>query len=1083
MSATIPPDRSDLQNLWKEAISAFEESSKTRLNDAKFAGMIGHDVSIDKIEAALAAYGTDLKDFRKKGQTVRRAFKPFLKVLNTIVDPVGEVVSFVGVPGGKLIFVAAIDGVSQVYDHLTDVLEQIQDVFSRLQILSDANAITPALRKLYVQTLSQVLVILGFYIKYSDAVRRESKWLNGLKVWSTRGRDLVSSAAENTDIQDAVTKLDKLGSRIQQATATETMASSAKTLRNTYTIMETQVTDGPPEMRQEHAWLAAPDPNKNQDERRKQGSGLPDYGQWLIDLPEFQKWLANPTGFFWVSANAGVGKSVLFSRVVDYLRENQFNSGAAFAFFYFDYRDEAKQNYQKFLASIVQSFGETSTSCQVLLRSLEKRSPNASESELESLLQSMLNTPGAKFLAIDAIDECWETERAKSLLPLLQKLSNAQSSGRGTVQIFVTSRPEPDIEEALWALDGTDRVATDRVSLGEREEHLTHLKDVIHAELKSNRFKGLGWSESFIKDVEYELFNRSDSMFLWVEIQLQQLMKCSENDARRILPKLPRGLEGTYARILETVDENRQRTVRAVLECIISAARPLSEKEIGEIFLFDLDSIYEQPSCLPIGNTDIALENLKEPLSDAKDFVNIFKLLPSGLLRHGAHDEVSFIHFTVQEYLLSRPSSSSRHPSQSSDGMHAIFGTSREKAHATASLISLSALDDKNRKSLPSIGKYGDESWFIHARAAMSEHSSIAPALANFLHPESTSFNNWAVRRYSALLKAPSPPHRWHEALHSKDIEPVGQDHPIHWAVRIGSLSDVRRLLSLGGFPGNGDPGTDIRNVHDIVGWTPLCYAACIGDMPILDILLDGNDSWALQAVGPKHENLTIIHLLLPKTRWSEAPGSTENMLGSGGFTDHCVDLLVWPAIHDWSETSACVDAIQKLLTVAPSPTDILSSHDSTGQTPLGQVMGGRFCQSSHELEIVRILMDHGAIPEPKMSFFLMPYACQTSDASIITTFANKYGADLINGRTLRRAIREESVECVQALLDLHVDPNTSEYAGKGALEYALEYHRPWNSIIEEAPPGYKPNAKQLQIYELLKQHGAELGHVSGVSS
>ncbi|KAF8305382.1 hypothetical protein DL93DRAFT_357571 [Clavulina sp. PMI_390] len=1087
MSAMMPlhqETEDELRRIWKNAISAFEESSKTKLTDRKLVEMLGNSASMHDIETTLAAYGTDLKNFRKKGQSVRRAFKPFLEVLRAIAEPVGELLSLVGVPGGKVIFLAvanllkAIDGVSQVYDNLTDVLEQIQDVFSRLQILSDADAITPALGKLYVQTLSQVLVILGSYIRYSNVVRLESRWLTRLKVWSTRSRDLMTSAAKDMDIQNAIAKLEKLGNRIQQTTTTETMVSTTKNLRNGEMLKEEQ------EKRRERAWLAAPDPNKNQEERRKQGSTVRDHGQWLLDLPQFQKWLVDPVGLFWVSASAGVGKSVLFSRVVDYLKQKQSTSPAALAFFYFDYRDEAKQNYQKFLASIVQSFGETSMSCRELLRSSQKAAPNASESELENLLQSMLKTPGVKFLAIDAVDECWERERVRSLLPFLQNLARDRPSRAGSLHIFITSRPEPDIEEALWGSDGTERVATDRLRLGERKEHLIALKTFIHAELQTQQFKGLGWSERFIREVEDELLNKSDSMFLWVQLQLEQLNKCSENDARRALPKLPRTLKETYARILGTVDENRQITVRVVLECIISATRPLSEREIGDIFLFDLDLIYQQPSCLTLGHNNP--DSLDETSKDLRNTMNIFKLLPSSLIRRGAHDEISFIHFTVQEYLLSNPTSSIPNAeSQASNGALAAFGTSREKAHATALIVSLSALDNDNRKKLQSIGKYSDESWFIHARSAMPEYSSIAPALAHFLYPKSNSFTNWAIRRYPTLLKPFTWPYHWSEPVHRDEIKPVGQDQPIHWAVRIGSPSDLKRLLSLDAE--NEDLGTDIRNAHDTIGWTPLCYAASIGDTTILDILLEGNESWMVQRVGPKFENLTIIHLLLPKLRWNDSPGITENALGSGGFTDSFIDLIIWPASHDWSGTPNCVKGLRKLLTAAPDPKGLLATRDSARQSPLRQVLRRGKCQSIQEIEIVGMLLGFGAPRERSIARFLTYYACYHSDASFITKFADDYGIDMNTGAPLRLAVLKETVECVQALLDLNVSTNLCDKDGKGPLDHALEYHgSEWDfdtdRAYKRAIRDHKPSANQQLIYDLLKQHGAELHQVSGDS-
>ncbi|KAF8310326.1 hypothetical protein DL93DRAFT_2230412 [Clavulina sp. PMI_390] len=517
MSTVIPPlSQHELQGIWKEAITTFEESSGTKLNDTRLAEQLGNDASVDRIEAVLVAYGTDLKDFRKKGQSVRRALKPLLKGLKVIADPMGEIVSFVGVPAGKAIFVAvasllkAIDGVSQVYDHLTEVLNQMGDIFSRLQILSVADAITPALRKLYVEALSQVLVILGFSIKYSNAARIDATWTSRLKVWFTRGRDLISAATGNKEVEDAVAKLKNIENRIRETTATEGLAYAVKS-DNKMTIMQTKQDE-----ESVKAWISAPDPNKNQEERVKQALAVPHHGQWLLDLPEFKEWLNTPNGFFWVSANAGVGKSVLFSWVVDYLKASQSSSSTALAFFYFDYRDAAKQSHQKFLASIVSSLASTSQSCERLLQSFEKTTPNASERDLESLLESMLNTPETKFLAIDAIDECWKREREQSLLPWLQALSKERPSGSGRLHIFVTSRSEPDIKEVLWVpISGTSRLATHRLKLGKRQEHLDTLKQFINAELERSEFKDVGWTKSFKKKVAAELYTKSGSMYVF----------------------------------------------------------------------------------------------------------------------------------------------------------------------------------------------------------------------------------------------------------------------------------------------------------------------------------------------------------------------------------------------------------------------------------------------------------------------------------------------------------------------------------------------------------------------------------------
>ncbi|KAF8305396.1 hypothetical protein DL93DRAFT_2182876 [Clavulina sp. PMI_390] len=172
-----------------------------------------------------------------------------------------------------------------------------------------------------------------------------------------------------------------------------------------------------------------------------------------------------------------------------------------------------------------------------------------------------------------------------------------------------------------------------------------------------------------------------------------------------------------------------------------------------------------------------------------------------------------------------------------------------------------------------------------------------------------------------------------------------------------------------------------------------------------------------------------------------------------------------------------------------PNPRDILFTQDSTGKTLLKQLLDDGSSNWDQKFRNARLLIDHGASPEPGLLELATHYAIKHSDAAIINTFANQYGLEYDPGFALHVSVEEESIECVQTLLDLHIDLNICNKDGKGPLDCALEYHgqESWQSKDNDeyirAVQNYKPSNKQRRIYELLEQHGAKLHHVSGDSN
>ncbi|KAF8305634.1 hypothetical protein DL93DRAFT_2089390, partial [Clavulina sp. PMI_390] len=300
----------------------------------------------------------------------------------------------------------------------------------------------------------------------------------------------------------------------------------------------------------------------------------------------------------------------------------------------------------------------------------------------------------------------------------------------GSLRIFATSRPLPDIERALWR--SHNKTATHRLQLGEQPDHQTTLRSYVHLKLHGKDFEDSDWSPSFKEGVASTLFNKSQSMFLWVKLQVKRLEGSTQTEASEILLDLPVDVAATYTRILSEVDKQRQYTVRAVLECIIAAnfdGHSLSPLQIQEILRFNLRPTQNRPKSLFVG-LDHQKAGAQATLPERN--VDISKYLPSALLHLKENGGIQFIHFTVQEYLLSPP--------QSEDDPRHHFGTSLKDATSTYLLVLLSALDTMNAGSVPALTRYADQSWYIHTPSALAQDASTN-ALEHFLNPNSQSFH------------------------------------------------------------------------------------------------------------------------------------------------------------------------------------------------------------------------------------------------------------------------------------------------------------------------------------------------------
>lgn len=167
-------------------------------------------------------------------------------------------------------------------------------------------------------------------------------------------------------------------------------------------------------------------------------SGIPGAGDYPYSLP-----LLN------TAPNAPLGKTVLFSSIVDYLC-NEYEchlTDKAVTFFYCKYNDSSRNQYSQLAKSlIVQLLGSNANCLDYLydkvLESGEFR--GQTKQKYEEIILSMIQCYKKVWIGIDGLDECEQSER-KDILSLIHNLI-APTENKSDVKVFLASRAERDIE-------------------------------------------------------------------------------------------------------------------------------------------------------------------------------------------------------------------------------------------------------------------------------------------------------------------------------------------------------------------------------------------------------------------------------------------------------------------------------------------------------------------------------------------------------------------------------------------------------------------------------------------------------------
>ncbi|KAF2187577.1 hypothetical protein K469DRAFT_517615, partial [Zopfia rhizophila CBS 207.26] len=157
-------------------------------------------------------------------------------------------------------------------------------------------------------------------------------------------------------------------------------------------------------------WLSPVDPCENHETAIS--SHQPGTCSWIFKSEEFEKWHHRENSFLWISGFAGVGKTVLFSNVVEYVKQTDVDTGVAY--FYCDFTQSECQDPRNIIGSLVAQLCSQFPYPQDLTIAYKaSQSPGRkSRPRWDTLRYTLREFSKSRkvLLLIDALDECEKRE-------------------------------------------------------------------------------------------------------------------------------------------------------------------------------------------------------------------------------------------------------------------------------------------------------------------------------------------------------------------------------------------------------------------------------------------------------------------------------------------------------------------------------------------------------------------------------------------------------------------------------------------------------------------------------------------------
>ncbi|QRD81692.1 ankyrin repeat protein [Aspergillus flavus] len=698
---------------------------------------------------------------------------------------------------------------------------------------------------------------------------------------------------------------------------------------------------------------------------------------WILEDPRFLDWSGEgpSSQALCCFGNPGAGKTIISSVVIDSIRgQITTDSTIGLAYLYGDYRDHKVQTTENILGAIVKQLLVFLSEIPQALLELYQREAKQEAPLSKVSAQTFLDVACEQFSKVYiCIDAVDELKDQRTLLECLQ--------GRSSMQLFITGRPH--IRQTVQKY------------LKQRQEipieaHEGDIRRFIDREIGGpNDIEPDAMDEKLRLDIQSKVLASAKGIFLLPVLQVHAVLQAATMRRREeALKTLPSSLSGAFSGTVARIEQQpiaHSAKAKTIIAWVHLAERPVSVDELlCSLAIEDGDKAFNRRG-IPVRST---------LLSCCHGLV---------VIDQETHT-VRLVHYSFQEYLNQQSK---------------MFGLSKEEWHSQIARTCLTFLNFPEETADDYMGitllSYAATKWGHHLRR--SEYLPDSPLeLAKKYLSTAQVFNN-----ASLLL------------LYREMYTGRHKDHELH---RVVTLAHIAAFFGIHSIMLHLTVTVDIDS-RDIIGYTPLSWAANLGHMPIVKLLIEQGVS-----VDPQDLNgMTPLFLALKsKHEWI-----AELLIDYGAAVDVNDENRNTPL--SYAVEYKCETAVRLLLDKG-APVD---TKNKFGETPLLIAAHGGFER------IVELLLERGAEVDSMDPYGRTPllYAALSGFEKIVRLLLAKNAAvgslDHKYGRTpLLWAIAKDHEAIARLLID------------KGAAVDTVDATYGWTPLIWAAYHGWETIARLL---------------------
>ncbi|KAJ4128936.1 hypothetical protein NW768_007461 [Fusarium equiseti] len=570
----------------------------------------------------------------------------------------------------------------------------------------------------------------------------------------------------------------------------------------------------------------------------------PKTGEWLLNSTEFQSFKTNQSKTLFCPGISGAGKTVLTSVVVEHLARTVCNNGRSLmAYVYSSYDYQAEQTAEillrALLKQLLQSCSDVPETVRILFRTkLEKGKRQPTLNEICTAIQQIA-ARSKVFLVIDALDELHYREARR----FLEKVFDLQKSN--DVRIFATSRNMPDIERLMRQARSLSKlpIRADRKDIARFiDGNIDYVSSFVEQQSRELKVK-----------ITETIANVSDGMFLLAQLHLNSLQDYrSKNEIEHALRNLDTraknksgtdpadALNDAYSKTLERINRQKPNLIRLakrVLTWLTFAQEPLTRIELGQAILFEQDS---------------SISGMKNSVTPTDELLNVC----AGLVSYEAKsNHVVFLHWTAKRYFETYLSAINDRgtnvpANRTLDRERLALGIHRQLGLTCLNYLSKFEFAPPSRVQdldtwlfVYQFYRYASSNWGKHIRIILRHldpetQNIIITFLNNGARVAASSQTQqyWVADQYlkSEWLSGTHDPRGRGQGFVGFEGQPdvnvwrTPSGSAMHVASSFGLTHFVKLLLTAGHPPDTADGS----------GMTPLCYAAAVGEIDLVRLLL-----------------------------------------------------------------------------------------------------------------------------------------------------------------------------------------------------------------------------------------------------